>query len=354
MTIPVLNIYYLLCYAWNNLEEGKKTHVDVSDSTTLLDLFAKVLITGTSHLFKRGLDRQYLVFEEAISGVRGKMNISETIKGNYLQNSKIYCEFDELSYNILQNQILKATAFKLLNTPELDKDLKHSIKEIFNRLYTVDLVKINSSSFNKIRLNRNNCYYLFLLNVCKIIHECLLPDERTGKYIFSDFVRDERKMRNLFEKFIFNFYRIEQHEFNVHSEYLSWEWKTEDVEGMSLLPKMKTDISLEKGQTKIIIDTKYYHEALKSRFEADKLISANLYQIYTYIKHAKKTQNEYDNFCGVLLYPTVSYDLNKIYWNEENTSLCIKTLNLNQDWWLIRKDLLEIIGIKQTEYANQN
>ena len=60
MKIPILNIYYLLCYAWNKLEESGLVDVKTEDSTTLLDLFARVLISGTTHILKRGLDRGYI------------------------------------------------------------------------------------------------------------------------------------------------------------------------------------------------------------------------------------------------------------------------------------------------------
>jgi len=54
MKIPILNIYYLLCYAWNQLEESEIVNVNTEDSTTLLDLFARVLVSGTNHILKRG------------------------------------------------------------------------------------------------------------------------------------------------------------------------------------------------------------------------------------------------------------------------------------------------------------
>ena len=58
MEIPIANIFYLLCYAWDVLEE-KDTLADVNalQSTDLLDLFARVLVNGTRRLLRRGLDR---------------------------------------------------------------------------------------------------------------------------------------------------------------------------------------------------------------------------------------------------------------------------------------------------------
>ena len=74
MEIPIANIYYLLCYAWEALEE-KDTLADVGalDSTDLLGLFARVLTNGTRRLLRRGLDRGYLPREGEIAGVRGKL-----------------------------------------------------------------------------------------------------------------------------------------------------------------------------------------------------------------------------------------------------------------------------------------
>jgi 5-methylcytosine-specific restriction enzyme subunit McrC len=41
MQIPIENIYYLLGYAWNKLEEKERVNVSIDDKTELLDLFAK-------------------------------------------------------------------------------------------------------------------------------------------------------------------------------------------------------------------------------------------------------------------------------------------------------------------------
>ena len=41
MAIPIQNIYYLLCYAWNKLDEKEKVQVDIENSTQLLDFVCK-------------------------------------------------------------------------------------------------------------------------------------------------------------------------------------------------------------------------------------------------------------------------------------------------------------------------
>ena len=55
--IKVANIYYLLCYAWDKLEEKEIVDVQEDGITELVDLFASVLVNGVTHLFNQGLDR---------------------------------------------------------------------------------------------------------------------------------------------------------------------------------------------------------------------------------------------------------------------------------------------------------
>ena len=55
--IPIQNIYFLLCYAWNQLEEKDVVEINPEDSTALQDLFARVLAGGVQYLIRRGFDR---------------------------------------------------------------------------------------------------------------------------------------------------------------------------------------------------------------------------------------------------------------------------------------------------------
>ena len=52
MKIPILNIYYLLCYAWDRLREGQIVDVSALDSHDLSNLF-DVGTAGTWLLRKR-------------------------------------------------------------------------------------------------------------------------------------------------------------------------------------------------------------------------------------------------------------------------------------------------------------
>src|SRR5262249_13559715 len=112
MTIPILNIYYMLLYAWDVLEEGETIPVGVGDTTRLVDLFARVLHTGTEAILRRGLDRGYVEHVEAVFGIKGKPLISASVKANLFRSGQVVCEFEQFSHDVLHNRILKATIRK--------------------------------------------------------------------------------------------------------------------------------------------------------------------------------------------------------------------------------------------------
>ena len=72
MNIPVQNIYYLLAYAWDRLEEAQALNRGTTSFQNIFDLLAKVLVNGTTHLLKRGLDRNYQEEETLTSKLRGQ------------------------------------------------------------------------------------------------------------------------------------------------------------------------------------------------------------------------------------------------------------------------------------------
>jgi 5-methylcytosine-specific restriction enzyme subunit McrC len=345
MQIPIENIYYLLCYAWNKLEEKERVNVSVDDKTELLDLFAKILINGTKILLKRGIDRSYIDFTDEIAGVKGKVQISQTLKSNLLFKQRTICTFDTFSSNILTNRILVSTIYSLSRTKGLDKDLKKELITLQRMFSGIELIQINNSLFSQIKLNRNNRFYGFLMNVCQIIYENTLPSEEQGSYKFTDFTRDENKMNQLFEAFIRNFYRIEQSKYNiVKKETIDWQFICDEKDSYQFVPKMETDITLENNSDKIIIDAKYYRETMIINYDKEKIKSNNLYQLFSYLLNQEDNTPKTINAKGILLYPTIEkeYDLQYKY---KTHTIEIRTINLNANWKLISNRLKKIIDL---------
>ena len=254
--IPIQNIYFLLCYAWDTLAEGEMVQVQQCDCRTYADLFARVLESGVTHLLKRGLDRGYITDAEDTASLRGKFDVSTTIKHNCLQHARVHCHFDTLSHDVTHNRIIKTTMARLIRCEGLDRELANRLLGVYRRLTDVTAIDLSPAVFGRVTLHRNNAFYGFLLNVCRLIYDNLLVDERTGTSKFRDFLRDEATMARLFEKFVGNFFRREQVEFRVGSRRIKWQGVVSKAEYLPFLPEMRTDDSLESSSRCLVIDAK--------------------------------------------------------------------------------------------------
>ncbi|HPE09225.1 MAG TPA: 5-methylcytosine-specific restriction endonuclease system specificity protein McrC [Saprospiraceae bacterium] len=342
MQIPIQNIYYLLCYSWNKLDEKDRVSIDITGITELVDLFAKVLINATRILLKRGLEQNYTEVVEEFPGIKGKLSMSETLKRNLLPSHKTICEYDEFTPDVLLNQILITTLYKLMRTKKLDRGLKNEIRTLLRMLPNIEPIKLRPSMFVRMRLHRNNRFYGFIMHICELLYQQSLPSEEPGKYNFIDFTRDEVKMYHVFEKFVLNYYKIHHPGLRPRSESISWQLDVNDNSHRDFIPNMYTDITLQDEHHKIIIDTKYYQETLAERFEKKRVKSANLYQLFSYLLNQRDGTNKTMNATGILLYPKVDedYDLEYKY---DTHKIYIKTIDLDQHWVKIAERLDGIV-----------
>lgn len=343
MSIPIRNIYYLLFYVWNKVEYTQKTRVNLDKIDIQLDLFAKLLIEATEQILKRGIDRNYQSRVEEVNGIRGKINVSETVKSNLIYKQKTICEFETFSSNTILNRILFTTLKKLSKTKDLDHDLRFELIELTKKFGQINEIRITNTLFSQIKLNRNNRIYSIVLNICQFVYQNSIPNQEEGNYIFTDFTRDENKMPLIFESFVRSFYQKEQSRYPiVRRENITWKLESMDLFSSNYIPRMQTDVTLENFKEKIIIDLKYSKETLSKHYSSEKIKSNNLYQLFSYIVNQDTDSDKSKNTVGILLYPTIdkTYDLTYKYLSHE---IKIRTVDLNSDWKLIHQRLLDII-----------
>lgn len=340
MKIPIENIYYLLCYAWDKLAEKDVVEVEAVDSTTLVDLFTSVLINGTHHLLKRGFDRGYMPHHELTGRLRGRICFQEAVSRNVTMTGRLPCDYDELSYNVLHNRILKATMRRLIRAEGLSSKNAERLAQLTRLFSDIDDIELTSRVFGQVQLYRNNQFYDFLLKVCELIHGNLLVSEKPGASKFRDFVQDERQMAYLFEEFVRNFYRVHTG-FQVGRENIYWRWIAADQVAKGFLPRMQTDISLVSDKRKIIIDCKFTPRATQQHYEAETLRSAHLYQINAYMDNL---EGQWADTCEMmLLYPCMGAPLS-VDFIHKGHKIGIRAINLDQPWQSIHEDLLALVA----------
>ena len=112
------------------------------------------------------------------------------------------------------------------------------------------------------------------------------------------------------------------------------------INDTDFLPGMRSDIILSKGDHTFIIDTKYYGKTLALHRDKKTLHSANMYQIYTYVKNYDKEHT--GNVAGMLLYAKTSEGVQaRLDVTLDNNRFWVRTLDLNQEFELIKAQLIE-------------
>lgn len=225
----------MLCYAWDKLEYLDRNKVGVLQERDILNLLCRVFVNEVEFLLKKGLYREYRSFEEETSILRGKINFNESLLLMSNKKNKLICSYEELDFNIIMNKILKSTIINLLKTSQLSDDNRNHLKKVLAYFSSIDTIYLSERVFKGIRYNSSNKAYEFIINICKLVNDNMLIDEKGKKAEFYNFLEDERKMAYLFENFVRNFYKKELRHSNVYRENITWELKGENLNYLPLM-----------------------------------------------------------------------------------------------------------------------
>lgn len=332
----------MLAYAFQELRKNNYEYIASEPFDNIHDMFAAILVKGVSKQLKQGLYREYILINENLVSMRGKLDINGTIRNKIQNSNQLCCEYDELSENNILNQILKTTMNILVAHNTVKPEHKRELKKLLLFFDNVDMVPLKFVNWNTLCFRSNNQSYEMLMYICYFVMNSQLMTTESGEYRMMSFKED--LMSRLYEKFVLEYYR--QHfrdTFYVSSKQIHW--NIEDDLEIPFLPQMQSDIMLiNKANDKtLIIDTKYYSHIMQTNYDTKSYHSNNMYQIFTYVKNYDK--NNTGNVSGILLYAktdeTVLPDEKPFKIGRNNFS--VKTLDLNTEFSEISNRLNEII-----------
>lgn len=338
--ILIQNIYYMLAYAFQALRQENYAQVAAEKFENVQDLFAAILAKGISQQLKQGLYREYVSRRDALPVLRGKLDVSGTIRQQIRQRRLLSCEYDELSEDNIFNQILKTTAMLLIREKTVAAEQKQQLKRallFFDGVQTLDPSAIR---WNLLKPRRCNRSYEMLLNVCRLVLEGMLQTTEDGRYRMAAF--SDAHMERLYERFILEYYRRHHPYLKPSAAQVKWDLDGEtDPAAIRFLPTMQTDITLRSGDQTLIIDAKYYGRTMQSHHGSHSVHSAHLYQIFTYVKNQEAAQS--GPVSGMLLYAKTEESLVPDFtYGISGHRIGAKTLDLNKPFPLIAKQLDDI------------
>lgn len=315
----------MLAYAFQALKEQGYRKLGEESFSNTADLLAAILARGLTMQVKRGLGKAYIPQVEVTSSLHGKIDITASIKRQTMHRKKLVCSYDEFSVNEIKNQIIKSTIYLLIHA-DISKERKKDLQKLLIYFSAVEMVDLHTVRWH-MAYHRNNQSYQMLIAICELLVKGLLQNQGDGKTKVMDFL-DEQQTCRLYEKFILAYYQKEWPGLSAKASKI--DWALESGESF-LLPEMRSDIMLQKGNRILIIDAKYYAHTLQQRYNARTIHSHNLYQIFTYVKNkAYSLEGTEHQVAGMLLYAKTDEELqpNQTYQMHGNT-ISVRTLDLN-------------------------
>lgn len=345
--IPIRNLYHLLCYAWERMEERDLLDVGaITPPKDVLNLLGRVLVKAVAAMIRQGFERGYRERQEELAGIRGRIALVPTIRRELPRHGRAECVFDELEHDTPANRIIRATLTRLVCSAAVEDDLRHEAVGVRRHFRDVAEVRVTAGDCRRILVHRNNRHYGFALYLCEQILRMLLPDESGRGGRFRDFTRDHHIMARLFEKFVRNFYDCHRDQCEillVGRRQIEWAFDGGPQGGPDVWPGMESDICLQrKHEPPLVVDCKFYHQVLKTpQYGRASLASGNLYQIFTYVQNIR-VKPGWENTEGLLLYAENGIPVEEVR-SILGAKIRAATVDLSREWPVIETRLRALV-----------
>ena len=252
----------MLTYAFKELKHNNYEYISGEKFDNIYDLFAEILSKGVAYLLKQGLHKEFVLKEDTITTLRGKLNLQGTIKEKISQHSRLACEYDELTINNVFNQIIKSTVGVLISKSDVKNERKNNLRRLMLFFDGVDDTDQPVIRWNLLRYDRNTRTYQMIHSLCYFIMQNLLLSTEHGNTKLPQF--SDEHMNLLFQRFIMEYYKKHHPEYKAAAKQIKWNFSDNSASSSNILPIMQSDITLALGERTLIIDTKYYSKNYKN------------------------------------------------------------------------------------------
>lgn len=346
--IPIRNIWVLFLYASDLLDIADKYNGEVEQANDIPDLLGRLLSQAVEDRFRRNLSRGYMPKKAILSRVRGKIKTLETESQQLLQRGLVASEFEEHTYNIPRNRLVKA-ALKKLSYKVATQETAHRCRVLiseFSNLGVVDQIPTRAEMATD-QIGRNENIDKLMVSLSKMVLELDIPSNNSGENSLLNSNVTEHLLRRLFEKAVGNALKLELEPQGwkvKQGRRLKWPIKKYSSEIQSIMPGMQTDIELTNDSINrhIIIDTKFTDIFTKSNYREKILKSGYLYQMYAYLRSQETEDTSTLITEGMFLHPQIGEKTNE-YADIQGHRIHFKTIDLAAPINKFEEDLKKIL-----------
>ena len=351
--IPVRNLWLLLLYASDLFRMKGSAFSGIEDNPDdIADLVAELLSAIVQHRLRRNLNFDYQAKKEVLNRVRGRIDLLYTERHQLLMRGKVACRFEELTVNTPRNCYVRGALEKLSGITARSK-IKDKCLTLAKTLEQAGVIgkAPNHSEILGMRYNHYDKEDQVMLNAAYLAFNLSLLNEDAGPKRLVSPVREERWVRQLFEKAVHGFYThiLSGQGWSVKAPHYEWQVESATEGAKKILPQMKTDIVLEHAiqNVRIVIDTKFTSIIKRGWYREETLSSGYIYQIYAYLRSQEKLEDPLsEKSYGLLLHPTVDEDVDERMMIQGHV-IKFATVNLAASAKEIRDRLISVVDQNQ-------
>lgn len=197
--VPLENLFGMLDYAYR-LKSIQWLPKDYQ-SETLQDFYstlAKLLAKRILDRGRKGYYRNYITKRESLPYTRGKLDVRSILAQPW--NPKLHCEFQEITADIEDNQILAWTLHLILLSGMCLEDSRQVVRNSYGNICQVaSPLRFTSRDCTDRSYNRLNEDYQTLHALCRFFLENSGPSYEVGNHSMVPFLVD---MAHLYELFV--------------------------------------------------------------------------------------------------------------------------------------------------------
>ena len=269
--------YYLKSFELLESETG------VATIEGLFERIASILAHRVLDRARKGLFQAYVTEHDDLAFVRGRIDVHESLKRSLRGAAQLHCEFQNLTYDLEDNQIVLWTLYQMsrggLRRPEVRNAVRQAYRVLFG---VVQLTQKGPDDCIDRVYHRLNDDYRLQHALCRLLLEHVGPDIAHGENLFIPF---KLNMPNLFELFVAEWLKQ-----NAPPEWTVTSQHTAKLKSNAELT-FRIDLFLKdkrSGRPIAILDTKYKATELPTEADIQQVVA---YAVETGVR------------CAVLVYP---------------------------------------------------
>lgn len=297
-------LIYMIIFTKNVNYKAFKQNIKIEEANNdLYEIIIGFLLEEVTNILNNNIFKEYVIFNENLNTIRGRIDFSKHLTKNFLMGNNIYCKYEELNFDVIENQIilkaLKMSAY-VTNSSSKRKVIKRYI-DIFSSLCN----ELRGNTVPQLNYNRLNSQYIEAHYYSKLLIESIGSSSmykggnHNSRYSLLVDMNElfEKFVTRLFEKYIGSNYDVFP-QCVISNALLDNKNKT--------YRKIKPDIVLKnrrKGNDYIIIDMKNKAYGNKNVQNED-IYQLTFYSMYFYNMFKIKSHT-------IIIYPKYENEIEK-------------------------------------------